>query len=63
MEFGVMNPDKNEGGGGNRGAHRLSGELMDISSLGTGRSGQMASGQEDGAQRAEDKDLRLRSGI
>lgn len=38
MEFGVMNPDKNERGGGYRGAHRLSGELMNISSLGAGRS-------------------------
>ena len=31
MEFGVMNPDKNACGGGNRETHRLSGELMNTS--------------------------------
>lgn len=31
MEFGVMNPDKKGCGGGNRGTHRLSGELMNTS--------------------------------
>lgn len=31
IDSGVMNPDKKECGGGNRGAHRLSGELMNTS--------------------------------
>lgn len=30
MEFGVVNLDKNECGGGNRGIYRLFGELMNI---------------------------------
>lgn len=67
MEFGVMNPDKNERGRGSRGAHRLSGELMNISSLGMGfpkrGSVHMAARQQGGTQRAEGKNLPLSSGI
>lgn len=67
MEFGVVNPDKNECGGGNRGTHRLSGELMNTS-LPHGSSHEEIKdrqhlGRKVGALRAEAKDFRQSSGI
>lgn len=69
MEFGVMNPDKNKCRGGNKGTHRLSGELMNTSlPPGSGSSHEEIKdrqhlGRKVGALRAEGKDFRQSSGI